>query len=82
MRHHWNLFVFFLRSRYSSGMAETKQSPAVAEVPKQVFEQFLEELSKTNVPAETVDRLRTAILGAASLTDNMIKAALLPEKDK
>lgn len=62
-------------------MPEAKKTTIIGEVPKQIFGTFLDELGKTDVPEETVKRLRVAILEGA-LTDNSIKTALSSEKEK
>ena len=50
------------------------------EVPQQIFQGFLLDLEKDNeVPEETVDRLKKAILDQRLLTEDAIKRTLFPE---
>ena len=49
-------------------------------VPKQVFEEFLEALGQSGVSVEVVDRLRKTLLENKKYTEPALKAAVLHEE--
>lgn len=61
--------------------ADEREVTAQAEVPAQIFEQFLVALEEAKMPADLVERLRDTIIGERDLSDRAIKAALFPEEE-
>lgn len=59
-------------------MAKRAQK-AIPEVPRAVFEKFLNELGKDAALGDVVARLRPALLAEETLSEAAIKAALLPD---
>ena len=60
------------------GMAK-KARRAIPEVPRAVFEHFLNELGKDTAMGDVVARLKPVLLEDDSLSEAAIKAALLPD---
>ncbi|MGA8610692.1 MAG: hypothetical protein WB760_03040 [Xanthobacteraceae bacterium] len=52
---------------------------AIPEIPRAVFEQFLNELGKDAAMSDVVARLLPVLLEEEGLTETAIKAALLPD---
>lgn len=59
----------------------TEESNAAPEVPRQVFEKFLDELQQADLPEKTVERLRKVLLEQPDFTEAAIAAALAPDSD-
>jgi hypothetical protein len=57
------------------------QQPAriIPDVPRKVFEEFLERLRVEDHSQELIERLRAAILESPSLSETALKTALFPE---
>jgi hypothetical protein len=51
-----------------------------AEIPQVIFEEFIGELKKANLPKEPIVRLEKTILKDGDLSHDSIKAALLSEE--
>jgi hypothetical protein len=52
---------------------------AIPEVPKAIFEQFLNELHKDAALRDLAARLKPVLLESETLSESAIKAALLPD---
>jgi hypothetical protein len=52
---------------------------AIPEVPRAIFEQFLNELKMDATLRDVAARLKPALLENETLSDSAIKAALLPD---
>ena len=52
---------------------------AINDITRKVFEEFLLELTDSGVSAETIVRLRKALLEEGTLSESAIKAALSEE---
>jgi hypothetical protein len=52
---------------------------AIPEVPKAIFEQFLNELDKDAALRDVAARLKPVLLESETLSESAIKAALLPD---
>jgi hypothetical protein len=52
---------------------------AIPEVPKAIFEQFLNELNKDATLRDVATRLKPVLLENETLSEAAIKAALLPD---
>lgn len=66
--------------RYASSMSGTPAATPGADVPAQVFERFLGDLTSAGLPAELVDRLRKTLLVERDLSDRALKAAVLADE--
>ncbi len=49
------------------------------DIPKKIFEKFLDELKDTQTAGDLIDGLKTALMNDAGFTENSIKAALFSE---
>lgn len=58
---------------------EPKQS-RMPDVPKQVFEKFLQSLSEAEASVEMIERLRKTLLEDEKFTERALKEAVLPEE--
>jgi len=65
---------------FDNTMAADPEDGPLAEIPRQIFEQFIQKLSDTGVNAEAVARLKKTILQNAALSDKSIRAALFPNE--
>ena len=63
-------------------MTEQRRQDGMSDVPRQVFETYLEALSGADVPAEVVARLRKALLDHKRLTERALREAVLPEGEQ
>jgi len=61
-------------------MMTNSRQKASSDVPKQVFEKFLEALSSAGASTELVDRLRKTLLDDKKFSERAIKEAVLPEE--
>jgi len=52
-----------------------------AEVPTQIFEKFLAGLEKAEIPADLIDRLRTAIITKQDFSDEGLRAAMFLKEE-
>jgi hypothetical protein len=62
-------------------MAEGEAGTAVKDIPSGVFEEFISELAKEDVPAEVVAALKKAILEDHALSEAGLRAALVFEEN-
>lgn len=60
-------------------MANEPVNSNFGDVPDQVFEQFLKEMEKAELPRELVDRFRKTLLRDRIVNDKGLKAALFGE---
>jgi CxxC motif-containing protein len=58
----------------------TKKTPS--DIPKQIFEKFLEELKSTEIPVEITNRLGDILIKKEILSDTDIKNALFSDIPK
>jgi hypothetical protein len=61
-------------------MSAPTPTPKAADVPAQVFEQFLADLAKAEVPAEVVTRLHKTLIEDRLFTDAALKQAIFGEE--
>ncbi len=61
-------------------MSASSPTPKAADVPAQVFEQFIADLAKAEVPAEVVSRLRKTLLEDHLFADAALKQAIFGEE--
>jgi hypothetical protein len=59
-------------------MAGEPEDGPLAEIPRQIFEQFVQKLTKTGTNAEVVARLKQTILDRGALSDKAVRSALFP----
>lgn len=59
----------------------TEESNATPEVPRQVFEKFLDELQQADLPEIAIQRLRKVLMEQPNFTEAAIAAALAPDSD-
>ncbi len=59
------------------------ENPSIqpSSVPDQVFEGFLKALEAKEMPADLLERLRTALIEKKAFTERALKAAIFPEED-
>lgn len=55
---------------------------ALPEVPRQVFQKFVDELRAGGIPEDVLERLRKVLLDDRNLTEGAIRGALLPDSDE
>jgi hypothetical protein len=53
---------------------------AAPDVPAQVFERFLRDLSEAGLPPDMISRLRRTLIEERSFSDRALRAALLSEE--
>jgi len=51
----------------------------VPEVPRAIFEKFLDELAKRDTPKAVIERLREALLSGEGYSETTIRAAIGPD---
>lgn len=61
-------------------MAAEPEDGPLAEIPRQIFEQFIQKLSETGTNTEAVARLKKTILDTGALTEKSIRDALFPSE--
>lgn len=61
-------------------MAEFSKMDVIADIPGQVFEQFLKILGETAISPALVGRLRKALIEDKTFTERALKAAVLGEE--
>lgn len=57
----------------------TEEESVPAALQRKVFEEFLAEIQKAEIPADVIDRLRKALLVDATFSDTALRAALFGE---
>ena len=61
-------------------MAPATPATNAADVPAQVFNQFLADLAAANLPAEVVTRLRETLVEDRAFTESALRKAVLGEE--
>ena len=61
-------------------MGDAQAEATSPEVPKQIFEKFLADLTAGGQPAELVARLRKTLIEKPSFSERALRAALLPDE--
>lgn len=61
-------------------MTASSEIDATADIPRQVFEKFLEALGGTDISPQLIARLRKTLLEDQTFTDPALKAAVLGEE--
>lgn len=59
----------------------TESTPQALDIPAKIFTLFLDELGKTEVPKEVVNKLSTALLTERDFSDNSLRSAILGEEE-
>ena len=67
------------RSYILAGMSKKILRTVVPEVPRAIFEEFLDELVKTDTPKAVIERLREALLSGEGYSETTIRAAIGPD---
>ncbi len=60
-------------------MDDDHVSPSLGEVPDQVFNQFLKDLEKAELPTELVERFRKTLIQDRVINEKGLRAALFGE---
>jgi len=61
-------------------MNEGKAAKSIPEVPRLIYESFLEELSKAGTDPEVVKRLKNTIITEDSLSVAALRASMFPDE--